>query len=223
MAVAPADRHQTFLFADLAGFTALTEAHGDEAAADLVESFCGSVDGLLEEHDADLVKRIGDAVLVRVPDAAEAVRLGARIATDLGGRDRFPGVRVGMHTGPAVERDGDWYGATLNIASRVAGEARPGEVLITGATHEALAHAPAPLAIQEESVRRFKNVRDPVPVYSVALEGSAPARALPVDPVCHMAVDPERCETVVVDGVRHHFCSAECCEAFVAEPARYAS
>lgn len=220
MDVATADAEHTFLFADLAGFTALTEAHGDEIAADVVVSFCQGVAAIAEEHDASIIKRIGDAVLVRVPEAPAAIRLGARIATELGGQDRFPGVRVGMHTGPAVERDGDWYGGTINLASRVVDEAEPGEVLVTDATHAA-AQSDAPLAIRERSVRRFKNVRDPVPVYSVALEGTEAARKLPVDPVCHMAVDPDRAETAVVEGVRYHCCSCECRDALVADPGRY--
>jgi adenylate cyclase len=53
---------QTFLFADLSGFTALTEAHGDEQAADLTGGFCVAVRGLLAEHQAHEVKAIGDAL-----------------------------------------------------------------------------------------------------------------------------------------------------------------
>jgi len=67
---------QTFLFADLAGFTALTEAHGDEQAADLVAGFCRTVRGLLPTYNGEEVKEIGDAVMIRVPKAADAVRLG---------------------------------------------------------------------------------------------------------------------------------------------------
>lgn len=61
---------QTFLFADLAGFTALTEAHGDEHAADLAAEFCHTVRELLPER-GELVKMIGDAAMVRSDDAAQ--------------------------------------------------------------------------------------------------------------------------------------------------------
>ena len=58
----------TFLFADLAGFTALTEAHGDEQAADLVARFCEAVSEELPSFGADHIKTIGDALMLRVPD-----------------------------------------------------------------------------------------------------------------------------------------------------------
>jgi YHS domain-containing protein len=109
---------QTFLFADLSGFTALTEAHGDEHAADLVGGFCLAVRQLLAEHHAEEVKTIGDALMLRAGDPAAAIRLALRIVHEVGAQHGFPLVRVGMHTGPAVERAGDWFGATVNLAAR---------------------------------------------------------------------------------------------------------
>src|ERR1035437_8036008 len=64
---------QTFLFADLAGFTALTEAHGDEQAADLVAEFSREAASLLPRHAGEQVKAIGDALMLRVPGAGEAI------------------------------------------------------------------------------------------------------------------------------------------------------
>ena len=61
------ERLATFMFADIAGFTALTEAHGDDHAADLVADFCDAVRGVLPEYDARAVKSIGDAMMLRVP------------------------------------------------------------------------------------------------------------------------------------------------------------
>src|SRR6266511_927086 len=111
---------QTFLFADLAGYTALTEAMGDESAADAAAEFCEYVRGLLAAHGAEEVKAIGDAVLLRVPDAASAARLAERIVCDYGARHRALGVAVGMHTGTAVQRGDDWFGSAVNVAARVA-------------------------------------------------------------------------------------------------------
>jgi adenylate cyclase len=91
---------QTFLFADLAGYTALTEVMGDEEAARVIEGYCRSVRQHLAEYDAREVKSIGDALLIRVPEAQAAVRLGLRIALDVGAQHGFPAVRVGMHYGP---------------------------------------------------------------------------------------------------------------------------
>jgi class 3 adenylate cyclase len=85
---------QTFLFADLSGFTALTEAHGDEQAADLVGGFCVAVRQLLAAHQAQEVKTIGDALMLRTSDAAAAIRLGLCIVHDVGAQHGFPLVRV---------------------------------------------------------------------------------------------------------------------------------
>jgi adenylate cyclase len=94
----------TFVFADLAGSTALTEAHGDEQAADLVAEFSEAVRQPMADHRAEQVKTIGDAVMMRAQDAADAVRLALRVVNDIGARHGFPIIRAGMHTGPAVER-----------------------------------------------------------------------------------------------------------------------
>ena len=67
---------QTFLFADLASYTALTEIHGDDEAVRLVEDYCDGMRRLLPEHGGHEVKAIGDALLVRVPHARDAVQLG---------------------------------------------------------------------------------------------------------------------------------------------------
>jgi adenylate cyclase len=128
---------QTLLFADLAGFTAMTEAHGDELAADAVADFCAGVRELLPEFDGEEIKSIGDAVMVRVPAAGPAVALAVRLISEVGSQHGSLGVRVGAHTGPAVHRNGDWFGAAVNLAARVAAAAERGEILMTHATHAA--------------------------------------------------------------------------------------
>jgi class 3 adenylate cyclase/YHS domain-containing protein len=213
---------QTFVFADLAGYTALTEAHGDERAADVAASFTGEVRALLDDYDADEVKSIGDALMLHTADARVALHLAARIAGEFGSRHHSLGVRVGMHTGTAVERDGDWFGGAVNLAARVAAAAGPGEVLLTGATAEAAGAERGQLALSPRGRQRFHNVSEPVEVFALTAEGDSGEGPLPVDPVCRMAVDPARArERVVHRGVEYHFCSAQCASAFSAAPDRY--
>jgi adenylate cyclase len=116
----------TFLFADLAGFTALTEAHGDEQAADLVEEFSRAADGLLPRYGGEQIKTIGDALMLRVETPAGAVKLGLALTHDMLAECGYPAIRVGMHHGSAVHRGGDWFGATVNLAARVSGLAHGG-------------------------------------------------------------------------------------------------
>jgi adenylate cyclase len=211
----------TFLFADLAGFTALTEAHGDERAADVVAAFCEAVEGLLERYRAEQVKTIGDAVMMRTMDAAAAVRLGLCVVNDIGGRHEFPVIRVGMHSGSAVERAGDWFGATVNVAARVSGAASGGEVLLTDATRE-LAENLDGVVLHARGVQTFKNVKSPVALYSASWRSKQDAAGLPIDPVCRMAVETgSGAGTLNHHGAEYHFCSLDCAGAFASEPDRY--
>jgi adenylate cyclase len=201
---------QTFVFADLAGYTALTEAHGDEQAADTAAEFFGTIRALLCDHDAEEVKVIGDAMLLRVLDAAQAAGLAERVVCDHGQRHRALGVRIGMHTGTAVRRGDDWFGSAVNLAARIADEAQAGEILCSRATRDALGPA-APLEARGE--RSFKNVADPVALFE--LVRSRGDRHLPIDPICRMAVDPERAVAMRTrDSANYFFCSAHCAETF---------
>jgi adenylate cyclase len=210
----------TFVFADLAGFTALTEAHGDEEAADLAGEFFEAVRQLLPDHDAEQVKTIGDAVLVRVPDAAQAVRLGLQIVDEVTRRESFPVVRVGMHTGPATERAGDWFGAAVNLAARVSAAAAGTEVLLTEATRT-LAGELEGIEFCRHGIERFRNVGEPVSLFR-ALDAGREAEVGRIDPVCRMAVDPDRSAgNLRHEGIEYCFCSLECARAFAAEPERF--
>ena len=151
----------TFLFADLVGFTALSIDRGDEEAAEVATRFQRTVRELAGRHGAVVVKSLGDGAMVRGDDAGEAVRLGLELANGL---DGLPPVRVGVNTGPAVERDGDYFGSTVNLAARLSQAARGGEVLLTEATRNAARRRGARL--EERGARTFRNARHPVVVYA---------------------------------------------------------
>jgi adenylate cyclase len=123
-----------FVFADIAGFTALTEAHGDEEALALIADFSDAVSAELPAVGGEHVKTVGDALMLRIPDPADAVTVSLRIANDVMSGHEAPAVRVGLHHGPALKRDGDYFGASVNLAARVAALASAGEVVLTGET-----------------------------------------------------------------------------------------
>lgn len=212
----------TFLFADLAGYTALTEAHGDVRAAEEAATFCDGVRVLLAEYGAEEVKAVGDALIIRVAQAEDAVHLAARIAGDFGARDRALGVRVGMHTGTAVRRGGDWFGSAINVASRIADLAHAGEVLLSESTRDATTGALTRREVSPRGRRKLKNVVQPVQVFALVSEDQDARPDLPVDPVCRMVVDPAGCDvTRVHRGTELHFCSESCARAFDSAPDRY--
>lgn len=211
---------QTFLFADLAGFTALTEAHGDERAADLVDEFSAEAAALLPDRGGEQVKAIGDALMLRVPDAAQAITLGVELVTDIMPGHGYPEIRVGMHFGPAVRRGADWFGATVNLAARISALAAGGEVLLSEATRDAAGDLDI-IQLQDRGIRRVHNVARPVHLFA-AVPLRASRADVAVDPVCQMVVDPARCAGALRHiGVEYRFCSLECAGRFAANPELY--
>jgi class 3 adenylate cyclase len=127
----------TFLFADLVGYTSLTDECGDETAARVAREFRQAMTRLSREHGATRVKSMGDGVMIWAADATAAISLARRTVDEVGSRPDLLPVRVGVHTGPAVMEGCDWYGGTVNTAARLARSAEPNEALVSGATRAA--------------------------------------------------------------------------------------
>jgi adenylate cyclase len=114
-------------FADLAGYTKMTEEQGDEEAVSAVERFIDAVQTTLPE-DARVIKTIGDEVMIVGSDAASLADWAVGFQALY---DQRPLPRIGIHFGETVYRDGDYYGREVNLAARVAARAAGGEVLVT--------------------------------------------------------------------------------------------
>jgi adenylate cyclase len=217
------DSAATFAFADIAGFTALTEAHGDEAAFALIADFINAVKTELPAVRGEHVKTIGDALMLRIPDPRDAIVLGLRIANELMLDHGAPAVRVGLHHGPAVESDGDYFGASVNLAARVSALASGGEVLVTGST-AALVPEVEGVFYESRGRQALKNIAEPVEIFAAVPMGSSTEGPLPVDPVCRMVVDPDRAAgRLIHDGEAYFFCSLACAGTFAQQPERYSA
>jgi adenylate cyclase len=164
--MAPQELH-TFLFADIAGYSLLTELDGDEAAADLAMRFVSDASSIARDHGAEVVKGLGDAVMVHADNADRAVRLALDLLTELGRDQLMLPIHAGLHTGPAVGRLGDWWGATVNIAARVAAAAGPGQILLTEATRAAAGEMDS-IRLRELGPLRLKNITLPVKIYAAS-------------------------------------------------------
>jgi adenylate cyclase len=121
-------------FADLAGYTRLTEEAGEVEALDVVERFVEAVEMTLPD-DARIVKTIGDEVMVAGADPSALVDWAVGFQALNAGRRPAP--RIGIHAGHALYREGDYYGSAVNLAARVGARAAGGEVLVTDAVVEA--------------------------------------------------------------------------------------
>jgi adenylate cyclase len=115
-------------FADLAGYTKLTEEAGEVQAVDAVERFVERVESTLP-IEARVIKTLGDEVMIVGADAGALTSWAVELAGEL--PDGLPRPRIGIHSGTAIYRDGDYYGREVNRAARVVARAGGGEVLVT--------------------------------------------------------------------------------------------
>jgi adenylate cyclase len=118
----------TIAFADLAGYTRLTEELGDEMAVEFVERFTEAVENTLPD-DARVVKTIGDEVMVVGSDVGALAEWAVGFQELV--QDERPLPRIGIHHGEVVYRDGDYFGREVNLSARVVARAAGGEVLVT--------------------------------------------------------------------------------------------
>jgi class 3 adenylate cyclase len=207
----------TFGFVDLAGFTALTEAHGDEQAVSLLDRFAAIAEASLGPRDR-LVKTIGDAVMVAFADPDAALDGTARLFEACLAEAGMPVPRAGLHHGEAIERDDDFFGATVNLAARVAGQAYGGQVLATAPVADTARQRG--IHVVDLGSFTLRNLAVPVELFELGL---CPASAgTTIDPVCRMQVP----RTAAAGRLRHHdtdywFCSLECAASFAADPSRF--
>jgi adenylate cyclase len=125
-----AGRECAVAFADLVGFTEL----GETIPSEELGSVAGRLSRLAEEvvePPAKIVKEIGDAVMLVAPEPLHLVETSLRLVEASDGAEGLPAIRAGVAFGPAVNRWGDWYGSTVNVASRLTERARPASVLAT--------------------------------------------------------------------------------------------
>jgi adenylate cyclase len=118
------------VFLDLTGYTRLTEERGDQEAADLAARLASLVRGSAQEHGGQPVKWLGDGVMFYFPDPGQGVMAALEMVESVPTR-ALPPAHVGIHAGPVVFQEGDYFGRTVNLAARIADYARAGEVLVT--------------------------------------------------------------------------------------------
>ena len=208
----------TFCFVDIAGYTALTESHGELAAADLIDAFTGLVRECTEPPGR-VQELIGDCAFIVFPDPVSAVTAIAKLYALIADRQHFPVVRAGLHHGPALARDGRYFGSTVNVAARVAEAAVGGQVMVTDAVAARLDGFATPgAAIEHRGPIRLKNVAHPVDVHEIVMAASI--RQFAIDPVCKMQVDRSRAAgRLHFEGEPYWFCSLSCAETFARDPA----
>ena len=131
------------LFSDIENSTAINEELGDRAWLRILGAHDKVLRSRIERHDGHVIKTQGDGFMVAFANPEEALRSAIEIQQDLSSGNRRLRkaeikVRIGVHVGQAVARDGDLYGRNVAFAARVAGEAEGGEILASAEVCEAI-------------------------------------------------------------------------------------
>jgi adenylate cyclase len=148
-------------FADLVGFTKLGESVGGEELGSVAVRL-GALAAERIEPSVRLVKTIGDAVMLVSRDVTALVESALALVDAAEADEELPALRVGVAYGPAVARYGDWYGATVNTASRVCGRARPASVLVTEPVKDS---APDAFTWRFAGTHKLRGVKEAPPLF----------------------------------------------------------
>jgi adenylate cyclase len=149
-------------FVDLAGYTRMTEQRGYDVAARIARDLSSLVYGVSHRHGGSPIRWLGDGGMFRFRHCRSAVLAGLEMA-DMAPTSGLPPTHIGIHTGPVIYQDGDVYGRTVNIASRIASRATAGEVLVS---QETMRHAGDDgLLFEALPAVELKGLTAPVPLY----------------------------------------------------------
>lgn len=130
------ERLPAICFLDITGYTRLTQERGDDVAADLAATVARQVQRTSVQHGGKPIKWLGDGVMFYFPDPGPGVRAALEMVDALAAAG-LPPAHVGLHAGPVLFQEGDYFGQTVNLTARIADYARPGEVLVSQAVADA--------------------------------------------------------------------------------------
>ena len=129
----------TLVFTDIEGSTAMSGRLGDAAWSAMLQDHFDEIERITTDHDGVVIKTLGDGAMAAFRSARAAV--DASIALQQATEESDFRVRIGIHTGDAIDVGGDYVGLAVNKAARVASAADGGEILLSSATRELVGDA----------------------------------------------------------------------------------
>jgi class 3 adenylate cyclase len=125
----------TIMFTDIANSTAITAALGDRAWSRTIGRHLDTLTKMVEENGGTIVKTLGDGAMSSFGSTSRAMRAAISLQRTMANDEREPrlSVRIGLHTGDAIQAGGDFFGTVVNKAARIASAASPGQILVSDA------------------------------------------------------------------------------------------
>jgi class 3 adenylate cyclase len=175
LSVHPApDGTVTLMFSDIEDSTVLTESLGDQAWQDLLRKHNGLIREQIRAYDGFEVKTMGDGFMVAFQSAKKGLECAIAIQRAFAAHNASDGqhvkVRIGLHAGEAIKDGDDFYGKNVIMASRVAGKATGGEILVSSLLHGLVQSSVDPAAFGPQQTMELKGLSGAHGVYSVRWE-----------------------------------------------------
>jgi class 3 adenylate cyclase/YHS domain-containing protein len=201
------------LMADLSGYTAMTEIHGDNAAVEVVEKYIGMGQSSLAGKSY-LLERTGDQLLIVGEDADDLAKTATELKYKTEKEPNFLGIHCGLHFGSVIERNHHLFGAVVNMAARITGIATENKIFCSVEFVEAL-KCPEKIQLISQGNINFKNVLESAEIFEVLPAIEKKKREIYIDPVCHIRLSADEIHISLLDGEdEYFFCSEECKKIF---------
>ena len=157
------------MFTDIVGYTALM-GRDEQKAFEYLDKNRQIQKPIIEQHSGHWIKELGDGVLASFKTVSDAVAAAIKIQEACNTKKDFQ-LRIGIHLGEVVFENDDMFGDGVNIAARIQAIAEPGGIYISESIYNNISNKQG---IQTRFVKQeaLKNVKDPVKIYEVMIEGS---------------------------------------------------
>lgn len=201
------------MMADLSGYTAMTEIHGAESAFTIIDRYLAIVKKSLV-GSSHLHERVGDEMIIIANTAEDLAYTATFLFEQAHNENEFLPLHAGLHYGPIVKKDGDYFGSTINTASRITSVAEKGQLVCSA---EFLKQLPEghPYIVSGKGMHTFKNLLKPVELFQMSCCIEYMSRKYVIDPVCHMLIKTPATALQLQHKEEHYyFCSENCLEMY---------
>jgi class 3 adenylate cyclase len=217
--MAEADEYTgAFLIADLTGYTALTEAHGDLSAVQIISRYNDIVNSVLTK-DVLLHQQVGDEIFLISSDSYSILTYAISLKEEIEKESHFPSIHTGLHYGHVVKQDEKIFGGAINLTSRIASYAQGGQILCSRPFRDSIGKSE--LSFHPLGEKRFNNFMKPVEIFEIETSNET-EQIWHTDPVCRMHISESTAPAKLRLGEKTiYFCSVECVRKFVLQPEIY--